>query len=221
MYQGPICLGLTPQSTNEEIKTAAFNFAFSIGYMAFATTAIDGKTPTSRGLEVHRLDDVGNMYVGASRGKHFYDEIEVFPYVCGIAINDIAVRINAYVKKIDDMHIRKRYWQQNRGTEALYRKDLDNFQIYLLESGEGEVFHVYQDDKIARLRFYFGDQKIRPWMYTINDKCNACGICEKNCMTDIITIHDNKACIDYYGCNECGICYFSCPHEAIDKEDFV
>jgi len=218
MYKGVKCLGLTPASTNEEKKKAAFDFVFSIGYMSFATTAIDGKTPTNRGLEVHRLDDACNMYVGASRGKHFYDEMELHPYVCGIAIDSVAVRINACLKKVDDEKIRERYWQLNRGTKALYRKDLSNFQVYLLERGEGEVFHVYEDDKIARVRFSFGGQPIRPWMYTINRKCIGCGVCAEKCMTSIIEIRDDAAYIDYYGCNECGICYFACPYQAVDKK---
>lgn len=99
MYNGPKCLGLTPQSTNEEKKKAAFDFVFGIGYMSFATTAIDGKTPTNRALEIHRLDDEGNMYVGASRGKHFFDEMEIFPYVSAMAVDTVAVRINAWLKK--------------------------------------------------------------------------------------------------------------------------
>jgi len=221
MYDGPKCLGMDQYSGNAEIQKAAFDFALNIGYMSFATTAIDGKTPNNRGLEVHRLDDEGNIYVGASRGKHFYDEMERKPYVSALIVDTVAVRINAWLKKVDDEAIRARYWKQNRGTEALYRKDLSNFQVYVMERGEGEIFHVYADDKISRVRFSFGGEPIRPWMYVINDKCNGCGVCSEKCMTSIISIQNGVACKDSYGCNECGICYFSCPHQAVDKREFV
>ncbi len=222
MYNGPKCLGLTPQSTNEEKKKAAFDFVFGIGYMSFATTAIDGKTPTNRALEIHRLDDEGNMYVGASRGKHFFDEMEIFPYVSAMAVDTVAVRINAWLKKVDDEKIRARYWELNRGTEALYRKDLSNFQVYLMEKGEGEVFHVYKDDGISRVRFSFGDVKQRPWMYEIGDDCTGCGVCVENCQTETISLNEyNKAVLEHYGCNECGSCYFSCPEKVIRKIEFV
>ena len=56
-------LGLTEKSSNEEIKNAAFQFVHEVGYMVFGTTAIDGKMPTARGLEVHYLDGDGEAPV--------------------------------------------------------------------------------------------------------------------------------------------------------------
>lgn len=221
MYKGPNCLGLTPDSTNEEIKRAAFDFAGGIGYMSFATVAVDGKTPTNRGLEVHFLDDDRNLYVGASRGKHFYDEMERLPYVSALAIDTVAVRINAWLRKVDSEGVRARYWELNRGTEKMYHKDKSNFQVYLMERGEGEVFHVYEADAIGRVRFSFGGKSPRPWAYTINERCTGCGVCVTNCMMDTIRMRGAFAMIDHYGCNECGICHASCPSGAIDKNEFV
>ncbi|MDR1650686.1 MAG: hypothetical protein LBR87_02755 [Synergistaceae bacterium] len=221
MYNGPKCLGLTPDSGNDEIIKTAFDFVFGIGYMSFASTAADGKTPTCRGLEVHRLDDCGNMYIGASHGKHFYDEMEKNPRICGVAIDTVAVRISARVRKVCDGKIRARYWELNRGTEKMYRKDLSNFQVYVLERGDGEVFHVYEDDAIARVRFSFGGDAARPWTYTVNSNCTGCGVCAANCMMNVIGIEEGRAVMDHYGCNECGICYESCSCKAVDKNEFV
>ena len=41
-------LDLTPENSNDEIRAAAFDFVHDVGYMVFATTALDGKTPTAR-----------------------------------------------------------------------------------------------------------------------------------------------------------------------------
>ncbi|HPY37108.1 MAG TPA: 4Fe-4S dicluster domain-containing protein [Clostridia bacterium] len=221
MYQGPPCLGIKPGDSNQTIKEAAFDFAHGIGYMSVATVAIDGRTPTNRGLEVHYLDSEKNLYVGASRGKHFYDEMEKQPYISALAIDVVAVRINAWLEKDDRESVRERYWELNQGTKKMYHKDLSNFQVYRLVRGEGEIFHVYEHDAIARARFSFGGEKPRPWSYEINERCIGCGICVEKCMMDTIHMVGNVAKINHYGCNECGICFSSCPHNSIDKLEFV
>ena len=139
-------LGLTEESSNEEIKNAAFQFVHEVGYMVFGTTAIDGKMPTARGLEVHYLDDAGNFYIGIAKGKPVYYELQKNPYVVGTIIRDTvkrlsaSVRLSAHVTEIDpEKHpeIYTKYWELNPGTKALYRKDLDMFRIFILDSGEG------------------------------------------------------------------------------------
>ncbi len=217
----PPALGLTPGSSNEEILRAAFDFAHSLGYMTFATTAVDGKTPTVRALEVHYLDDSGILYVGASRGKHFYDEMERSPVVSAMAVNIIAVRVTARLEKVFDKPLYDRYWELNQGTKKMYHKDLSNFQLYRFAAGDGEVFHVYEDDAIARVRFSFGGASPRPWSYEIGDGCTGCGTCVERCMMDTIQMKDGRAEIQHYGCNECGICFNSCPVHAIRKQEFV
>ena len=138
-------LGLTEESSNEEIKKAAFQFVHEVGYMVFGTTAIDGKMPTARGLEVHYLDDEGNFYIGIAKGKPVYYELQKNPYLVGTIIRDTvkrlsaSVRLNAHVTEIDpEEHpeIYAKYWELNPGTKALYRKDLDMFRIFILDSGE-------------------------------------------------------------------------------------
>ena len=51
----PPALGLTADSSNEDILRAAFDFVHSIGYMTFATTAVDGKTPTIREANISTM----------------------------------------------------------------------------------------------------------------------------------------------------------------------
>ena len=46
------------------------------------------------------------------------------------------------------------------------------------------------------------------------DLCIGCGICQKNCAHDAITITDRKATIDHDKCVGCGRCVGACPKEA-------
>lgn len=53
----------------------------------------------------------------------------------------------------------------------------------------------------------------------IEDKCIKCGVCEKSCRTEAITISEGKITINYDKCNNCGRCAFSCPAEAYDTTE--
>ena len=222
MYNGPVCLGLTRTSTNEEIKKAAFDFILERGYMSVATVSAVGKLPMNRGLEVHRLDDDGYLYIGASHGKHFCDEVRVNPYICAVLVDTVAVRVSARLEEVpqEDRKLYARYWRQNKGTEKMYRRDLANFRLFRLIHGSGEVFHVYEDDAIARVRFTFSGGVLTPWSYTVGDACIGCGDCVTQCMMRVISVKNGKAAIDHYGCNECGICRESCAVGGIDNNGF-
>lgn len=218
--------GLNESSTNEEKKKAACGFIRRGGYMIFGTVAMDGITPTTRGLELHFLDDEENMYIGVAKGKPVFYELMRSPYLSGcvteMTVKDLAlsVRINAHVKLLEPSEapeIYERYWQLNPGTKALYAKDLDMFRIFILDRGEGEIFHLPEDDEVTRVRFSFGEQSVRPWAYEIGGSCTGCGACAEACMKNVITPDGNgKYRINHYSCLECGRCYLTCPNQAIE-----
>lgn len=221
------CLGLTEKSSNEDVKNAAFQFVQEVGYMIIGTIALDG-TPTARGLEVHKLDNQANFYIGVAKGKPVYYELKKNPRLVGTIVRDTvkrlsaSVRISAHVTEIEpkgNEAIYAKYWELNPGTKALYHKDLDMFRIFLLDKGEGEIFHLPENDIVCRVRFSFGGQEKRPWAYEINqEKCVGCGACEEVCMEDIIYPNkDGKYYIHHFGCLECGRCAMNCPNDAIER----
>lgn len=50
----------------------------------------------------------------------------------------------------------------------------------------------------------------------IEDKCIGCGVCEKACRTNAISITDGKVSIQEDTCNNCGRCAKACPTDAWD-----
>lgn len=52
----------------------------------------------------------------------------------------------------------------------------------------------------------------------VEDKCIGCGVCEKACRTNAISITDGKVNINEDLCNFCGRCAKSCPTDAWDAE---
>ncbi|MGN0510379.1 MAG: 4Fe-4S binding protein [Lachnospiraceae bacterium] len=51
------------------------------------------------------------------------------------------------------------------------------------------------------------------------DACIQCGVCEKACRENAITLEDNQVKVDYSKCNFCGRCAKSCPTDAWDVKD--
>lgn len=216
-------LGIERSASEEEIKRRVFTEIRRIGYMVFCTIGLDGVTPTNRGLEVHQLDGTEDLFIGLCPGKPVYEELKHNPRISGGIIVPTAgkltygIRINAVAEEVSDPAIIAKYWELNPGTWALYRRAPENFTIFRLARGEGEVLDVYQDDALLRFRFGFGGETARPWHYTINECCVGCGICAKRCMTQAIHMREGSAVIDHSACLECGVCFCTCPNGAVDK----
>ena len=104
------------------------------------------------------------------------------------------------------------FFEFNPGTKKMYRKNFDIVAVFKLVKGEGEMFHLYAEEKIRRLRFAFGGMEKLPMNHTITDACTGCGSCMENCVEEAIYKgEDGKCHIRYMDCNDCGICYTKCP----------
>ncbi len=86
--------------------------------------------------------------------------------------------------------------------------------------------YTFRDFRIPRTDFYnlvptFVGSLLRPLMEKVprsNEKCTACGICERTCPVDAITIADGRALMDRDTCIQCLCCHEMCPENAIDVQ---
>lgn len=217
MSQKEILMGLTRESTNDEIKKAAFDLTWSIRFIAMAT--VEDGMPHARIFDMTLLDD-GNIYFITATGKPTFDQLQANPniVITGVTINWLAVRINATVIETDDPVIKEKFLEKNQGTKSLYSNSPDALRYFRLDKGEGEVSHLYADDMIARLRFGWNGGDPRPFVYHIDkEKCTACGVCYNVCVGKAIRPGE-KYSIDYFNCLECGSCYRKCPEGAVFKK---
>ena len=204
---------------NEEIVRLAFTFIRDARYTVLATLSLAGDMPSTRGMELHILDQTGDLYFGTSKGKPFYEELKANPNISAMAVRttdnglSVAVRVNAVALEVEDEILMAEFWRLNPGTKEMYSKNPVNFTLFHLTKGEGEIFHVLENAAVARVRFGFGGTEPKPYKYTIGDRCTGCGLCEQVCMTGVI--HDCS--IDHYGCLECGNCFDHCPTQAINR----
>lgn len=58
-----------------------------------------------------------------------------------------------------------------------------------------------------------------PKHFNVNNSCNSCGICERVCSFDNITIKNDKPIWNNY-CEACLACFHLCPQRAINLDDY-
>ena len=206
-----ILWGLNGSSSQEEILEKAFSLMDTYHFMP--TSTVSGGHPESRIIDFQRLRD-GRMLFMTSKGKPFYRQLCENPEIvaCMAIDNWYSLRIRAFVKEVtDDKAIWDEYFESNPGTMKMYRNNLGLVAIFLLDKGDGEMFHLYDSERIRRVRFGFGGMEPRPLTYRITDACIGCGTCAANCVEQAIDLkEDGKYAIRYVDCDDCGICYTKC-----------
>lgn len=210
MEEKDILWGLTDKNSMEEIKEKAFSLIGELRFMPAAT--VNGDRPENRILDFNRLSD-GNLYFMTSKGKPTYAQLQKRPQLVLNTLIDArySLRLSTWVEEVEDQAVWDEFFTLNPGTRRMYRKNFDIVALYKLTKGEGEMFHLYADERIRRLRFAFGGEKTRPMTYHITEECIGCGICQENCVEMAIHEKDGKYYIKEMDCDDCGICFTKCP----------
>ena len=211
MEENEILWGLSDSNTMEEVREKAFSLIGQIQYIPAAT--VNGGQPENRILDFNRLSD-GELYFMTSRGKPTYAQLSARPELVLNTLIDrrYSLRLRAWVSEVTDPAIWEEFFARNPGTKLMYRKNLDIVVLFKLTSGEGEVFHLYEAERIRRMRFAFGGKKPLPMTYFISEACTGCGICRENCVEQAIYQGgDGKYHIRDMDCDDSGICYTKCP----------
>ncbi len=205
--------GLTDESPLAEIWQKSFEYLRAQGGRVSIATVRDGR-PDSRIISLQQMTD-GNIYFMTSRGKPFYRQVKEFPYIAASSLLEDthhSIRLRARAEECTDEAIYREYAEKNPGTMAMYRYNTALIALFRLESGSGEILHLYRDDMVRRLRFGFGGEKPDPMTYYISEACNGCGQCFDNCAEQAIyQSADGRYHIREMDCDDCGICYSKCP----------
>lgn len=208
-----ILWGLTDTSTQEEMCEKAFQLMTQHQYMTVST--VNNGHPESRVIDFQRLKD-GRVIFITSRCKPFYQQLLNCPEIVACLPIDswYMLRVRAFVKEVsDNQAIRDEYFASNPGTKLMYRNNLGVVALFFLEKGEGELFHLYDSERVRRVRFGFGGFSPRPLTYSITGQCVGCGICQENCVEQAIFKGEGGAYhIRHMDCDDCGICYTKCPN---------
>lgn len=171
-----------------------------------------------------RIIDV--MYVNCqelvfctSRGKDFYQEICLNPYVgiTGLTPNYEMIRLHGQVKKI--AHQKEwidKIFIENPSMNNVYPNESRYIlEAFYLDQGEIEYFNLGKEP-IDRMYFSLGNSKEISKGYQINEKCIGCGKCKKLCPQQCIE-KGKPYHIHLKHCLHCGLCYENCPVRAIQR----
>lgn len=213
IYDETALWGLTENSSQEEIWEIIFKRLREQGGRVSIATVRDGK-PDSRIISLQRMSD-GYIYFMTSKGKPFYRQLKETPYIAASSlIEDThrSIRLRARAEECTEEAVYKEYAEKNPGTMKMYRYNTDLIVLFRLSQGNGEIFHLYRDDMVKRLRFAFGGDKTDKLSYYISGKCSGCGVCFASCAEKAIYMDgDGKYHIRESDCDDCGICYTVCP----------
>ncbi len=207
-----ILWGLTDENTDRQVMEMVKQLINK--HPSLPTATVAHGHPECRVISYYVLSD-GNIYFMTSKGKPFYQQLCANPELVANSSIDghYALKIHAFVKDVTtDKAIWDEFFSINPGTMKMYRKNPDIMVVYKLEKGEGEMFHLYQEERIRRMRFAFGGMEKLPMTYKITDRCIGCGACMDSCVEKAIHKDENGKCyIRYMDCDDCGICYTKCP----------
>ena len=205
--------GLSNQSSEREIWDKTFSILEATDGRLGVSTVRDGK-PESRTISLQRFSD-GNVYLMTSRGKPFYRQLKQTPYIAAAGLLGDAnhsLRITSEVEEVTDPAKYQEYADHNPGTMRMYRFNTDLIVLFQLKKGTLEIFHLYRDDMVRRLRIGFGGAIPEPLSYYITDQCIGCGACYDSCAEKSIDrLENGKYRIRNLDCDDCGICYTKCP----------
>lgn len=211
MEDKDILWGLTNRDGEEAVREKTFELIGKIRFMPAAT--VNGEQPESRILDFNRLSN-GELYFMTSRGKPVYEQLLERPQLVMNTLIDerYSLRMSAWVEEEQNEKIWEEFFLLNPGTKEMYRKNFQVVALFHVARGEGEIFHLYANERIRRLRFAFGGEEKKPMTYHITEKCTGCGSCMENCVEQAIyEDEEGKFHIREMDCDDCGICYTKCP----------
>lgn len=205
--------GMTSRTPVREVFDTAFRILRETDGRLGISTVENGR-PRSRVISLQQFSD-GNVYLMTSRGKPFYRQLKENPYIAAAGLlgdRTHSIRIECEVEEVTDPGPIKEYEDNNPGTMRMYRNNTDLIALFLLKKGTLEVFHLYRDDMVRRLRIGFGGAEPEPLSYYTTDACIGCGACADSCAEQSIDCGpDGKYHIRSLDCDDCGICYTKCP----------
>ncbi len=182
---------------------------------AFATVDEKGQ-PQVRIIDV-MLVEKGKLYFCTSRGKDFYKQLMLNPYVAVATMNRDyqSVRLKGKAEKLED----QKYWidrifEENPSMKGVYPGESRYIlEPFCIENGQLEFFDLSKEP-IYRRYFSTGNEKAAEKGFEITDLCIGCGKCSSLCPQKCIK-EGTPYEIRQEHCLHCGLCFENCPVSAI------